>query len=587
MRRNIIYRQLHIRSTCRTLVCATAACVILTAPVAANQGKANAVLPQNLGESHPAHNRAWRESPLWRSAPMAEPDQPVSRGAVMNALTGQMPVLGSLRDWRQTFQGTGVAPQREIKLLSGDTIVLGIGARPLPTSALAGLGGTALALGLKLGRVSIGSMAPVAAINRAFRGYDELMADTGQPRPRAKAQPKDQASLTWLTARPLESQAGNLDLLLARGRRDVTPAKAPNKKFINGTVWGGNGRLNLPQQWKLHGEWMNSRLAAQDAAQAWNAALDGPVRHPWGIVKMNVAYGVSESGFTSLTNGQPQLGRRSSEVTVEQGVAMGDVSGTTRVAFVQTRQPDLTELSPATPRQSDTLESAANLRLKVTPSVAVTTKATHRTAIQEMAPDAPVAEKLIEHNDGEVGLELKVSKVLAVTMGVGQTRVANDVVAPDATAPTATLLNDEDRVTVGLQHRTRRGALGVQLASKLASDNLNHQSETRTESWNLEAERQLFSWLRLKGGLRLAAQDDLVRQLADDRADRRAEAQIALPILGRFNLTYSEWEKRQSLLGASPLNSLAPLDAAHEYGVKYNLGAREGQAGWGLSLQYA
>jgi len=159
-----------------------------------------------------------------------------------------------------------------------------------------------------------------------------------------------------------------------------------------------------------------------------------------------------------------------------------------------------------------------------------------------------------------------------------------------ASTPSTTSLTDEDRVALGLQHTTSGGRFGLNLASKAVADTLNRQSDTRTESVNLEAERQLFRWLRLKGGLRLTGEDDRIRQLAAAQADRRAEAQLAVPSIGRFHLSYSEWEKRQALLNAFPsdsLNPLSPVNSAREFGMKYSLGAAEGQAGFGVSVQYA
>ena len=257
---------------------------------------------------------------------------------------------------------------------------------------------------------------------------------------------------------------------------------------------GGRGQMALlPSQlknWNLRGEWMNSRLdGQQNAAQAWNVGVDGPVEHPFGQAHVSADYNATDPGFAPFSDPSASVlsanneRRTRKQVTVAQDAKLqlpllGTLSGTLSGSAARSNRkslnesgeseaaPDTAALAPDETR-TDELTGTANLRLQLFPAIALTGRHSHG-LITEEHPAAPTApENLTLRNDSDAGVELKMSRALALTAGVGQTRVGNATLPPAAAGvydPLNATLRDEDRVTVGVRHQTGGGSVNLSLA---------------------------------------------------------------------------------------------------------------------------
>jgi hypothetical protein len=232
------------------------------------------------------------------------------------------------------------------------------------------------------------------------------------------------------------------------------------------------------------------------------------------------------------------------------------------------------------------------------PRVALTGKHS-RGLVYENKPDAPaLPENFTRRNDSDAGVELKMSRSLAFTMGAGQTRIGNLTLPPEEYLdPLTASLRDEERLTVGLQHRTKGGNWSLCLARRLIDNNTLDGAITTAgagdalaHTVNLNAERRFFDWLNLKGGWSWNNEDAFSR--SGDGAispatlrsqGRLAEAQIYLPFSSRFDMRYQDY-LQENIAGTS-YSTLA--GGLREYGAKYLVGAQEGQAGFGFSVEYA
>lgn len=563
----------------------------------------------------------WGESPLERHTPLtAADDGAVTKGEVMHALSEQLPMLGGLRDWRNTIRGRdahgSVPGVRQFKLgkPQGSDAALKLGAHALPNLGLANLagiapGGAAPASVVQWGRIQAGSTKPMLALNRAFKKYDELMEDAT---PAAETYTPD---VTWLSARAWENKHGNLELLAARGNRALTPdAQAGTNP--EGTFWGGRGQMalfpNRLKNWHLRGEWLGSRLKQQEkSATAWNLNVDGPVAHPFGEARVSAGISETEAGFAPFTDPSAIVNAANPEKRVRQQVVVaqdaklalpvGQLSGTASVTAARSHRKNLAEEAEALAArqtQTDEVTGAANLRWQVMPRLALTGR--HISGIvAEDKPDAPTApENLTRLNESEAGVEVKMSRSLAVTLGAGQTRVGNAVVPADAAPdPLLASLRDENRFVVGLQHRTGGGAWSLNLARRLIDSNTLDGAPTTkgngdalAHTISLNAERRFFDWLNLRGGWNWnnedafgRGSDGLITPATQRTQGRLAEAQISLPFRSRFDVRYQDYVPESIAAGSHQTMS----GALREYGAKYLIGAQDGQGGLGFSVEYA
>lgn len=573
------------------VLAAPAALLALAAPARAQEWKLQPVAPITASANSAASMLSSWNLPR-PGAPLASAQSdPMARYQVAQTLIGESPVLSQLRDWREMLRGRGALAQGGLQLWSAggsknDALGLRIGSRPLPLSALAALKTEAPGVELAWGKISVGSTAPLGMLNGAMSNVDQVLDKPGT------ASATGDSRLTWLAARPVESEGGNLQLVMARGRRDLTPGKTDDNKWAEGALWGARGDMALSPRWKLDGEWLAAKNDGgekeAESAAAWRMAMAGPISHPFGEANFSARLSDVQNGFGSFAGGAPfagaaAAGYRRGEIALQQGVALGRLSGGLSLSMGQSTLNDNESILAARSSvlaQSDVVESAANLNWKLTPSLSLTTTHKHAVTTDHTTTGEETVQNSAEQNTSNVGMEMKLSRSLAFSVAAGQTRAGRDVLRPDADEFAPLALRDEERLTAALQRRTGGGAWGIHLARVAVSATLPAETELQSQTVRFEAERKVTDWLRLKGALRLAGEDDMARQLSQDLADRSVEAQFSLSSLGRLALRFSDWEQRQEGLagGATPR-------ARREHGVSYNIG--DGKAGMGLNIEYS
>lgn len=582
-----------------------------------------APLREELDRYHRERGALWRESPLWNQAPLSPSgDREVTRGQFFNALSDQMPLLGEVRDWRSSLRGRdrNGAPvaARELRLGQpmGTAAKLQLGAQALPQWSLAGFAGMAAngaapAAVAQWGRVQAGSTVPLLAANRALRGYDEMMENA----------PIDAAPhLTWAQIRAVERKRGSFDVLAARGNRALLPGTMPNSA-PQGNIWGGRGQMALLpshlKNWNLRGEWLNSRLDGQrNDARAVNLGVDGPIAHRFGEARFNADYNATDPGFAPFSDpsagalAQNNQRRTRRQVTLAQDARLqlpvvGTLSGTLSASAARSNRKSLTQggeavLDNITPNQTrtDELTGTADMRLQMLPALALTGRHT-RGLNSEVHPDAPAApENLTLSNVSDAGVELKMSRSVALTAGAGQTRIGNAQLPATANSydPLNATLRDENRVTVGVRRQTGGGSVNLSVARRVLDTNTldgvdfsRGSGDALAHTVNLDAQRRIFGWLNVQGGWSWNSEDAFVRgddgliMSATQRTQtRRAQAQVSLPFRSRFDINYQDWAQRNAQNAASGI-----LGGTREYGARYLIGAPDGAAGLGLSLEYA
>lgn len=599
----------------------------LLAPAHADGARtlSGAPLHEELDRFRREHDSAWRESPLWSGAPLSpSADGTVTRGQFFNALSDQLPVLGEVRDWRSSLRGRdrNGAPvgARELRLGQpmGTTARLQLGAQALPQWSLANFAGMApngaspAAVG-QWGRVQAGSTVPLLAVNRVLQPYDEMMESAP-----TEAAPR----LTWAQIRAVERKHGSFDMLAARGGRALLPGAAPNST-PQGNVWGGRGQMALMpshlKNWNLRGEWLRSRLDGQRSdAHALNLGVDGPIKHRFGEARFNADYNATDPGFAPFSDpsaaalAQNNERRTRQQVTLAQDARLqlpvvGTLSGTFSTSAARSNRKGLTQTgeavleTPTAPNQTrtDELTGTADLRLQMLPALALTGKHT-RGLNSEEHPDAPLAPKnLTLSNVSDAGVELKMSRALALTAGVGQTRVGNAQIPATAGIydPLNASLRDENRVTVGVRRQTGGGLVNLSLARRVLDTNTldgvdfsRGSGDALAHTINLDAQRRVFRWLSVQGGWSwnnedafARGDDGLIAPSTQRTQTRRAQAQVSLPFRSRFDVNYQDW-LQQNGQGTGPLGTIG---GTRQYGARYSVGAADGQAGFGLSVEYA
>jgi hypothetical protein len=547
----------------------------------------------------PVVGTPWSESPLNQNTQTATPA--VTRRDFAAALGQQVTALGFINDWRDTLRGTGRWPQRSFALgAGGQQVKLSIGRQTLPAFALGGWNSSQTGGEVRLGRIAFGTTRHPGSLQKALLAYDKLITDE-EIEPTAA-----DTYMSWLSARPIESKAGSVDLILARGM----------SAGAERSLWGARGDWQLPAQWKMRGEWLASRTPnADDPAIAWRMNLDGPVAHPWGIARASAQIGETENGFTPYSGNAPATGLNG-KLALQQDVKVGEISGALKVSHNQTAYSTDAAPTEALPTDSSLnamvrgqaqTESSANLRWKLTPALSVTAKGSVKngwrqfelpasgspavtaesqpgsTPSGETAAEAQtVASSLLQ--SGDVGLELKVSPTVALTVSTGTTVDKAALHQQDAVQDLAR--RGENRIALGIKRKSRKSLLGVELTRHERDDLLPGATDKISQSLRIEAERDVLPLLRVRGVVSLSDDDTITPSTGvllfdpqrSELARRNAEAQFTLKSLARLDLRYSDWN--DSTQTASPRTP-------GEYGVKLNMGSAAEGSGLGLALEYA
>jgi hypothetical protein len=504
----------------------------------------------------------------------------------MNAIANEVSVLSRLRIWRGTLSGSGPRAQRNWKLASaGKTnLRLTIGAQTLPAFQLANLPSSAVGTSVRLGRITAGSTWRPREIDRLAQEYDAAMS--GET-PLISSAPH----WSWLTARPLETSSINLDLLHAQ-RNDNGSARH---------LTGARGEWNAPLRWKVRGEW--DEFGSDDAtARAWTLGAAGPVRHPWGEANATAQWQSVQPDFSRWDASSLEAARTAS-LALQQGVAVGDVSGTLFLSVSQIER--LSELVTTNAALSEEAQNKADLRWKLSPSLSLIGRHSLKTTAQRIetpdevpAPDSttPQAEPIsadgenagsnreawlvARERNGEAGIEWKLSRSLGVTATAGQTRtvrsLTNDSLAPvdPAFAP---MESEHNRIALAMQRRTAGGAWSIGFSRQLQTQETPFVAEQ--DNVQLAGERNLGPGLRVKGTLNLA-NNSSDEQLEESRIARSIEAQWSLSA-GRIDVRVGDSN------GSRFAGTGVQLDGSRVWAARLNLGSADKGNGLGLAVEYS
>jgi hypothetical protein len=459
------------------------------------------------------------------------------QGAVQQI--GEPQLLSEWQIWRAALRGEGEIANREFWILPAKEPQTGaklrIGARPNLGFSLANMH-VGPGVQLSANGFSAGSTAPLGILNQALAPVDKWLSPDQQTS-------SDDSQTSWISAP--QFQAGNFSLQTAMllGRRDLTPWDSSDQNFARGALWGTSAQWNFAPRWNLRSEWMNSRGRGEEKkGAAWRAQLHGPIAHPWGEASFSAQVTDASENFAPFTGGVA-AGERRSDVNLVQNINMGPVSGAIGASWNQTQNASW---------QNEALEGRANFDLKLSEMLSVTSR--HRARRSESS-----TQNLLETNNN-LGLKMRLSQALDVTLGAGQSRYASTQMPQH---------RQENSLLAGLQMRAGGGFWRVNMERRLNAQFSSEQNRTL----RIEGEQPLFDWLKVRGSWKISDQmrDDIFQR---EDADRRAEAEFALRSLGNLTLRLSDWQQ----------NQISNDSAAREFGIRYAYG--DG-SGLGLSFEYS
>lgn len=515
--------------------------------------------------------------------------RPITQREFADAASNQLGFLGALREWRDTLRGSGKAPRRSFAGAPlGQKIGLSLGSVAPPMQ------GSGAGIAANWSAFEVGTTAQPQPLNEALARFDSLL--TGD-----KVATPDQTQMTWLRARPIQEKNAEVELSLARGRRDMQAGQG--EKWRDGTFQGAKARLALPANWSLRGELTREQLENQDeAATNWNVNATGPIAHPWGEAQATANWRDVESGYSTLNDTNSAVGQKSGDVQVVQDVAHGPLTGQMKVGASKREREEAAHTGDEIEARG--ARSEAQLRLAVTPNLGLLAGGSlqldaARRALQDQTtpgetdPNAPAplpdalaspseARELAQQVGGDVGVEWKFTDSLSIAVTTGASRLRQRREAGELWNDGPA--KDEDRRAVEVRHHHGAADFRVRLAQRARRDVLA-PSTTPTQAdisqWRIEAAR------RLVGSLRLRTIVDLANDAKNDQNAHRVEAQLQLARAARIDARYREGDLPQGLLSDEWSSVFGAPSGARQWGARFNAGSAASGAGLGLAVEYA
>jgi hypothetical protein len=499
---------------------------------------------------------------LWRNAPLAftrQAPQP-SRLQLQQNLRSALatdPTLSELYSWRQMLRGNAKREWHLGNSSHGD-LHLGLGAQALPVLQLSGLVGTRAALGLAGERFGVYTTRPLRALNAALQPADEVLGE---------ATSHDASALDWITLRPLSSSRGAVDVIYLHGQNDLNPnslTKTPSQ-FMRGEMAGATVAYNLPMQWKLNGEWLTSRMQDHAGDSAWQLALAGPIKHPWGQTGVKISYRDVGADFLSFRGTLADAGSITKQIALQQPIGNGRWSGSVGLNWTQQEHD-----AASTSQTNSDLAATATARWQVLPDVALTGAVSTRNNSTETASEVLSAQ---QSTNSRAAVEWKVGDGLNLTVGYDASRQSTPAVGA-----TQSVIGN-NRLSLALQQRSADTTWNLQVARDAALGAAGSAAGT-ADSLAFGADHRLASWLKLGGTYRVAQCDSLT-SATTPASDLTAHAAISLQEMGSLELRYTQ------ALSTQPNGvRLGEESVAHGYGVRYVLGAAD-NTGLGLTLDFS
>jgi hypothetical protein len=276
-------------------------------------------------------------------------------------------------------------------------------------------------------------------------------------------------------------------------------------------------------------------------------------------------------------------GFANSRVLVVQNLKWSDIDGTVR--FASDSHENLSpDLRVGSEQSNENKETSADFKWKLSPQISAVAKYSTRDSEQDLKSllEDENALKETSRTATEAGVEWKLSRTLALTATASQIKTDRDFTpAGSDTESRATARLKEKRLALGLSRRTKVGHWSVKVAQHALNDSIGNLTDTSASSLELQAERQLLSNLRLRGTWNLSTDDDLARNLANERASQSVEAQWKVSRRSDLTLNYSNWDTENARADTYTRNG------GDEVGVRFNYGASQSGNGLGLSVEYS
>jgi hypothetical protein len=315
----------------------------------------------------------------------------------------------------------------------------------------------------------------------------------------------------------------------------------------------------------------------------------------------------SQIGYGAVSGPAPTQGPLGGQLALQQNVAVGPVTGSLnfRAGRSAASEPAVALVGQAVGTQS--LQGAAQMRVPLTPALAVVGSGTLSSSLIDVvaaapadttpAPDAVeppsdaatagaappdtqiVNSQLTQAAAGDMGLEMKLPHKLAMTLSTGYTRTLSGTYTLSDWQTAS--LTDESRIGLELAGQAPAGSWGVKITHKIWGDQLAQAgSDMPTQS------ATVFSFncrRRLSRGVALAGSIDWARQAGTfaPLASRRAQGSVTLNKLGTFSAGYLEGPTTLFSLQPNPIN-----DVSRQWSLGWSLGGA-GTSGLGLGVNYA
>ncbi len=520
--------------------------------------------------------------------------KPLTQREFADAATGQISLLKEMRAWRNTLRGQGARRDWGLSLLGREKVALSLG-QVAPSSLGGGAG-----LVAKWQRVEIGSTAQPKAIDEALAEFDSVWS--GQD---VKAQNPTQ--INWLRAQLLASKQAQVEVMAARATR----VAATDARWRAGDFQSASAKFQLPAKWSLGADFSRAavesnvqaatdkNLAARDgdAANAWGFAATGPIAHPFGVASASASWRQTDAGYVAPTAENAATGAENGALSLAQDLKIGALSGSLKFGAATRR---LTEAESALAGQQldqNSAQSAAQLRLALTPNLSVTgqgnwnTSAATRALIdQNRADDADAsiltptqARDLSRQLAGDLGVQWNFNKALSLAVTLGAS--SQDSHSENGETSTVSAQNDETRRALELRSKTGAGDLRLRFSQRarrnaLATTNLTENSSAPISQWRIEAARPLLAGMRLKTIL------DYASDAVQNQSARRIEAQLQLARAARFDARYREGSLAPGLLSDEWSSIFAASNAApKQMSARFGLGSAAAGSGLGFSLE--
>ncbi len=533
----------------------------------------------------------------------------LSQREFADAATQELGFLANLRSWRDTLRGRGTRRDFQAPPLRGEKLAFSLGG--VAPSEFGGGAGVAA----RWSRLEIGSTAQPKALDEVLARFDSYLA--GQT-----IEAQKPMELNWLRARLSESKNAQIEISMARARRDLpdsTPGIASETAWRDGNFQRATAKFKLPAKWSLSGDYgrvqvergakneVKSGAKNEDEdASAWGFDAAGPVAHPFGVASARASWREVDDGYLTPTQQNGALGAKNGALELAQDLKMGRLSGNLRFGANTRARAEVETARAGEELERNQTQSTAQMRLAVTPNLSFTgggnwnSALTQRALIDQKTASAAnsetenAADKLLTPAQarelsrqlaGDVGVQWNFSKALSLAVTLGTS-------SQDAHREIGDLLqmgpqSEEGRRALELRKKTGDSDFRLRFSQRARRDaaanvQLNSATGAAISQWRIEAARAIIGNVRLKTIL------DFASDTKADQNAHRIEAQLQLARAARFDARYREGNLPAGLMSDEWSSVFANSSAApRQWSARFGAGSAASGAGLGLAVEVA